>query len=142
MQLSPNFSLKEFTDSEMAARHGIDNTPPSNLIPSLRCVADGLERVRALLNGSPIIITSGYRCQKVNQLVGGKQSSQHVLGQAADFKCPSFGTPAQVMRRIVNSSIPYDQVIMEFGQWVHISFAERTRRMALVIDSTGTRSYV
>ena len=86
-------------------------------------------------------ITSGYRCQKVNILVGSKPTSQHLLGQAADFKCPSFGSPSQIVRRVVNSSIPYDQIIIEFGQWVHISFSEKPRRMALVIDSTGTRNY-
>lgn len=142
MQLSTNFSLSEFTASEMAARHGIDNTPPDDLLPTLQRTAEGLERVRALLGDKPITITSGYRCPKVNILVGSKPSSQHLLGEAADFKCPAFGTPAQIMRRIVNSNIPYDQVIIEYSQWVHISFSDRARRMALVIDSTGPRSYV
>ena len=141
MQLSQNFTLKEFTDSEMAARHGIDNTPPDELIPALQHLAGGLERVRSLLGDKPLYISSGYRCPKVNILVGSKPTSQHLLGQAADFKCPAFGSPSQIVRRVVNSSIPYDQIIIEWSQWVHISFSEKPRRMALVIDSTGTRGY-
>jgi len=58
-----------------------------------------------------------------------------------DFTCPQFGTPAEVMSAIVQSKIQYDQVILEFNRWVHISFSPRNRRVALVIDKTGTRSF-
>ena len=64
-----------------------------------------------------------------------------MTGQAVDFTCPAFGTPAQIVRRIVSSGIEYDQCILEFGAWVHISFSDKPRRQALVIDKTGARAY-
>jgi len=58
-----------------------------------------------------------------------------------DFTCPKFGTPAQIVAALVESDIQFDQVILEFQRWVHISFSPRNRRQALVIDKTGTRSF-
>jgi hypothetical protein len=38
---------------------------------------------------------------------------------------------------LVASGLAYDQVILEFGRWVHISFGSKQRRQALVIDKGG-----
>lgn len=142
MYLSTNFTLDEFTNSQTAERSGIDNTPPDSMLPTLRQTAYGLELVRTLLNNKPILISSGYRGAALNAAVGGSQGSQHLLGEACDFTCPTYGTPEQVVRAIVGSKIPYDQVIHEFGRWVHISFGPRNRRQALTIDKMGTRPFV
>lgn len=141
MYLSTNFTLDEFTNSQTAERNGIDNTPPDNMLPTLRQTAYGLELVRTLLNNKPILISSGYRSPALNAAAGGAKGSQHLLGEACDFTCPSYGTPEQVVRAIVASSIPFDQVIHEFGRWVHISFGSRNRRQALTIDKMGTRPF-
>ena len=69
MQLTAHFSLEELIASETATRSGIDNTPPSELMPNLRALADGLEKVRAALGGRPIHINSGYRCPALNKAV-------------------------------------------------------------------------
>lgn len=142
MYLSTNFTLDEFTNSQTAERNGIDNTPPDSLLPTLRQTAYGLELVRTLLNNKPILVSSGYRGPALNAAVNGSNGSQHLLGEAVDFTCPTFGTPEQVVRAIVASNIPFDQVIQEFGRWVHISFGPRNRRQALVIDKQGTRAFV
>jgi zinc D-Ala-D-Ala carboxypeptidase len=139
--LSTNFTLDEFTNSQTAERSGIDNTPPDSLLPTLRRTAYGLELVRTLLSNRPILVSSGYRSAALNAAVGGSATSQHSLGEAVDFTCPTYGTPEQIVRAIAASSIPYDQVIQEFGRWVHISFGPRNRRQALVIDKQGTRSF-
>lgn len=141
MQLSNHFSLDEFTHSQTAARLGMPNDPPPELLPVLRRTAHGLEAIRSLLGGLPIHISSGYRSPVVNNLVGSKPTSQHLAGQAVDFTCAAFGTPAAVVRRIVSSGIEYDQCILEFGAWVHISFNDKPRRQALVIDTNGVRAY-
>lgn len=145
MMLSPHFSLAEFTQSQTASRLELDNTPSADALVNLVALAAGLEQVREML-GKPITITSGYRSPLVNTAVGSKSTSQHTKGEAADFICPQYGTPAEIVRAIVNSRIEYDQVISEFagrGQgWVHISFSERKRRQALVIDGNGTRAFV
>lgn len=138
MQLSPNFTLAEFTRSETATRRGLDNTPDAETIENLKITAAGLEEVRALL-GKPIQITSGYRSLKVNSAVGSKPTSAHVKGFAADFVCPQYGSVSDICRAIMDSTIDYDQLIFEYGAWVHISFEPNHRRQDLTIDQTGTR---
>lgn len=146
MNLSPHFTLAELTHSQTAARLGLDNDPPPDVLENLRRTALGLEMVRALV-GAPVVVSSGYRSPQVNRAVGGAKASQHLTGQAADITAPGFGTPAELVRAIVGSQIPYDQCILEFpgptgkGGWCHISFAEAPRREALVIDHDGARAF-
>lgn len=139
--LSTHFTLEELCDSQTAARQGIDNTPDARTIEALKLTCYGLEEVRKELGDKPILISSGYRSPALNKAVGGQQSSQHLLGQAVDFTCPSFGTPKEIVDRLKESAIQFDQVILEFNRWVHISFSARNRRTALVIDSKGTREF-
>ena len=141
---SPNFSMDELTHSDTAARHGIDNTPNDNEKENLYKLAMEMEDVRELLNNKPIFISSGYRCLALNKLLGSKKTSSHTKGLAADFTCRQFGTPNEIVFALINSSIPYDQVILEFNRWVHISFCEdqeTPRRQALIINKQGTMLY-
>lgn len=137
--LSPHFTLAEFVHSQTAARLGLDNDPPLEIVAALKRTAQGLEAVRTRLGGVPILISSGYRSPEVNARVGGSDRSQHMRGEAADFTAPRFGTPRQIVDALAESDVPYDQCILEFGQWVHISFRDKPRRQALIIDRTGTR---
>lgn len=139
MNLSPHFTLEELTRSEIALRKGLDNTPDADTIANLTVLALGLEEVRTLL-GHPLHINSAYRGPKVNSAVGGSKNSAHMRGYAADFVCPQFGTPQEICRAIMDSTIQYDQLIHEFGAWVHISFDPQMRHMNLTIDSNGTRN--
>ena len=142
MNLSPHFTLEELTRSDTARKLGLDNTPESFLIPNLSKTAYGMEEVRTLLGDKPILISSGYRSHKVNLAVGSKNpNSQHTIGCAVDFTCPQFGDPEAIVRKIVDSEINFDQVIQEHKSWVHISFSDRNRKQALVIDGAGTRSF-
>ena len=143
MNLSPNFTLEELTASQTAVRRGLDNTPNATEIANLIRVAALLEQVRALIK-KPIIINSGFRSKQVNDAVGSKDTSQHRIGCAADFKVHGM-TPREVVEACVKASIGYDQVIEEFGSWVHISVpdspARPPRRQALIIDRQGTRPF-
>lgn len=139
MNLTPHFTLEEMTASQTAARLGLDNTPPPEMIAALKRTAQLLEEVRALLGGRPLLVSSGYRGPAVNRAVGGAPNSAHMLGCAADFSCPSFGSPLDICRKIAASDIAFDQVIHEFRAWVHIAWAPVPRRMLLTIDGTGSR---
>jgi hypothetical protein len=141
MYLSTHFTADEFTQSQTAAREGINNDLPIDLVPAAKRTAQGLELVRILLNAHPVLISSGYRCPELNEKVGGSRMSQHMLAEAADITVPTYGTPAQVVAAIVRSSIPFDQCILEYGRWCHISFSDMNRKQALVIDKDGTRAY-
>lgn len=121
MNLSAHFTLAEFTASEYASRHGLDNTPNDEIIANLRDLAQDMERVREMLD-HPIIITSGYRSPKVNAGIGSVPASAHLRGLACDFACPGFGTPLEVARIIYASGLIYDQLILEYG-WVHFALA-------------------
>ena len=144
MNLSPNFALDELTASETAARHEIDNTPDQATIQNLTRLANALQEVRALLGNKVIIVSSGYRSPELNKKVGGSATSDHCKGLAADFICPSYGTPDEIVRVVMASAIPFKQVIREFDKWVHFSIPEEgeaPRKQALIIDKQGTRNY-
>lgn len=127
MKLSPHFELWEFEVSQTAARKGIDNKIPPELIPNVTELAQLLEHVRILFN-RPLIISSGYRSLKLNKAVGGASKSQHLTASAADFRIPGL-TVKEVCEAINKSGIQFDQLINEFGQWIHISVSKKPRRM-------------
>ena len=145
MNLTAHFTLEELTASETAERNGWDNTPNEQELANLVRLAEFLEQVKEVLAGKPIMISSGLRTKKVNDAVGSKDTSQHRIGCAADFKVPGM-TPDEVVKAIVASGIEYDQVIREFDRWTHISIPNSVnfspRAQALIIDKAGTRPYL
>ena len=143
MKLSPNFSLEELTFSQIASRRGLNNIPSEKVKDNLERLAFFLEQVRKLFN-KPLLISSGYRSREVNEAVGGSKASQHCEGCAADFNVKGV-SPSTVVRTIVDANIPYDQVILEFDSWVHISIptikGSVPRKNALIIDNNGKRNF-
>lgn len=121
MQLSEHFTLEEFTRSETAARKGLDNSAPSEILDRLTLTAEKMEQVRGILGDAPITVFSGYRSPVVNRAVGGARSSAHMKGYAVDFKARNFSV-AEAIKLIRQSPLRFDQLIDEFGAWVHISF--------------------
>ena len=142
--MTPHFTLDELTASETAERNGWDNTPNEQELANLQRLAEFLEDVKEALGGKPIMVSSGYRGKQVNDAVGSKDTSQHRLGCAVDFRVPQL-TPDQVVQAIIASGLPYDQVIREFDRWTHLSIpnepSRTPRKQALIIDKTGTRLY-
>lgn len=140
VRLSPHFTLAEMTISAAAARRGIKNMPPPGVLAVLRATAARMEEVRTLLGNLPIVVTSGFRSGVVNKLVGGSASSAHMTGHAVDFSCPAFGTPAQVAAHLAKHLKGYDQIIEEFGQWVHIGFGPGRRGQKLTARKVAGRT--
>jgi len=142
-RLTPHFTLEEFTFSQTAARKGIDNTPHEGILDNLCILANGMEDVRNLLN-APIHVSSGYRCPELNDLLGSKRTSQHTQGLACDFTSNAYGSPQIIFADIIASDIRYDQLILEFDRWIHISFVEdggTPRKQALIINGEGAMIY-
>ena len=130
------FTLNELCRSATASRLKIDNTPTAdvcyNLEMLVRYILDPLREAW----GAPIIVTSGYRCPRLNKAVGGAASSQHMKGQAADIRTVS-DNPAENRRLLdllVKLNLPFDQVINEYPDkngcpdWIHVSYSDRHRR--------------
>lgn len=79
------FTIKEMTKSQTAELYHINNTPTKEVIENLKKVMYILDIVRVYI-GKPILINSGYRCKKLNEIVRGVQKSMHTKGLAADFR--------------------------------------------------------
>lgn len=121
VQLTKNFYLNEFLESDWASRNDVDNTPNSpTVFQNIHTAAEMLEEVRKACGNKGIFISSGYRSPKVNAGVGGSQTSDHMTGSAVDIKAPSYGSPAHVAAAILDAGILFNQLIWE-GSWVHIS---------------------
>lgn len=130
-QLTPNFSLRELIHSDTADARGIDNMPPAPVLANLQRLAGLLERVRTVL-GVPVHISSSYRSPDLNRAVGGVANSVHMFGLAADITAPAFGTPLQVAQAIQAAGIEFDQLIHEYGRWVHIGLRDGEPRGQLL----------
>lgn len=140
MKLSPHFTLAELTFSATAARKGIPNVAPPEIVDQLILTADRMEQVRTLLGGKPIRVLSGYRSPAVNTAVGGSKTSAHRTGHAVDFICPDFGTSAEVAAHLARHLTDYDQIIEEFGSWVHVGFGPGRRMQKLTARKVRGRT--
>jgi len=141
MNLSPNFTLQELTVTD---HREFDNEPNESETENLKRLASFLEQVKELLGGKPVIVNSAFRSKQVNDAVGSKDTSQHRSGCAADLRVLGI-SPDGVVKAVIASDLPYDQVIREFDRWTHISVPshpdDKPRRQALIIDKEGTRPY-
>ena len=142
LRISPNFYYEEAT---VTAQRGLDNTPPMVVIPSLVMLFnEQMESVRNLL-GCPSHINSAFRSFEVNKAVGGATNSQHVKGQAVDFVPMKEIGLKEAYDAIVASGIVFDQLIYEYGSWLHISrpgFGEAPRASKLMIGKWTENKYL
>jgi hypothetical protein len=138
MKLSKHFSLDELVFSQTAARLGIDNSPTQSVLSRLALTASRMDAVRDLL-GFPVLVSSGFRCRDLNEALRGSPSSSHLTGEAVDFICPGFGSVRQVFDALRRASLRYDQLIVEYGRWVHIGFGAQMRGETLAYNGDGYR---
>ena len=137
MQLTEHFTLEELTYSNIAKSKGVKNEPNESQIENLKLLAQYiLEPIREKI-GCPLFISSGYRSEKINALVGGSKTSQHLLGSAADIqifdkKLNNKDLFDIIVSMVKNNEIQVGQVIWEFGEtepnWVHVSLPTSRHR--------------
>lgn len=124
------FTLNELTRSATATRKGINNSPSPLIKSNLEAI---IEKVLDPLRekwGKPIIVTSGYRCPKLNTIIGGASGSQHTKGEAVDIRTATDTRDEnmKLLKILLKSDIVYDQVISEYvdaqgrPDWIHISY--------------------
>jgi hypothetical protein len=144
MQLSPNFSLAEFTASATAVAQRIDNTPSAVQIAAMKLLcAKVLEPLRAHF-GKPVHVTSGFRSPKLCLAIGSAVTSQHAFGEAADFEIP--GIDNVTVATFIRERMAFDQLILENytrGQpnsgWIHVSY--RDGRLRKDVLTYSRRAY-
>lgn len=139
MNLTENFSLREMTRSDYAERHGINNTPTDiRIVGNLHIMAECMERIRKLL-GAPIIVSSGYRCPKLNTAIGGSKTSAHVQGLACDFNAVGYDAKCAALKIApLVEEFGIDQLIYE-GSWVHVGLYDEPRGQILTAYFNPTR---
>ena len=130
MEISKNFNLSEFEYSEIAKKYKIDNKVKADYVRNniKELVHQVLQPLRDKIE-KPIRISSGYRCLKLNEKVGGVPTSQHVQGQAADVKVEDMSS-YEIAQTVLELYLPFDQMIL-YPEFVHISISPRDRRQLL-----------
>ena len=130
------FTIKELTKSDIAKRSKINNIPTiqekNNLISLVENILDPLREAY----GKPIIVTSGFRCERLNKLINGSKTSQHKTGHAADIRSveDTREENKKIFDLIQKLNLPFDQLINEYDyDWIHVSYSPRNRKQILNI---------
>lgn len=124
MKLSPNFKLKEFTQSATATRLSIENNPNQLQISKLELlVTQVLQPLRDAYNEA-FFINSGFRSLALNKAVGGVPTSQHTFGEAADVR---VANPRKLLQTLQASGLDFDQAIL-YPTFLHISYRSKSNR--------------
>lgn len=128
------FTIKEMTKSSTAKANGIDNTPSDEKMAKLQKLIEAVLDPLREWYGKPIRVNSGFRCEALNEAVGGSDTSQHRLGEAADI---TVGTKKgnKKLFEYIKDNLPFDQLINESNfSWVHVSYREgRLRKQVLAL---------
>ena len=129
MKLTEHFDFEELIHSDTAKQRGIYNVPDAEQAACIALLAANVLEPARQEYGYPIEVTSGYRSERLNKVVGGKSNSQHMRGQAADLVCDDL----DALYDIIHELGVYDQLLLESNgksKWVHVSF-----------NPDGNRSY-
>lgn len=145
-KITEHFTYGEVIKSANAVKLGIDNSIKSqSLLDSAINTAKMMELVRGLFVGKFVAVSSWYRCLILNGNTSGSSTkSQHPKAEAVDFTIPGVKLITAFLT-ILASGLKFDQLIFEYGQWLHISFARNekdNRRMVLVCRMVnGSKEY-
>ena len=127
------FTIKELTESNTANKLHIDNIPDQEITENLTLLIDNvLDKIREAF-GKPIKVNSGYRCEKLNQSIGGSKTSQHMQGKAADITIGNKTQNKKLFQFIQTLNLPFDQLIDEYDyKWIHISYDKNRIRKQIL----------
>ena len=129
-----HFTISELLKSDTALKNKLWNGAPKEAEENLRALVDEVLDPLREAYGRPIRVNSGYRCPKLNNLVGGTTNSQHMRGEAADIQ-PVAGNESDLdeLARILISNGKFDQLII-YPTFIHVSWKRLgwNRKLVLV----------
>lgn len=144
-KFSKFFTLEELCVSDTAVLHNVSNVPGKAETKNLQDLAKLILDPVRIAVGHPIKVNSGFRNVKVNRLVGGVSTSAHCYGLAVDIVCPRYGNAKKFTQFVADylkkNNIAFDQVIYEYGSWVHVGLKHpdgRQRNQVITINRNGT----
>lgn len=137
------FKFTEMIKSDVATKNKIDNYPKrANIISNLYNLIKFLNPMRKEW-GSPVLITSGYRCNELNAILGGSDKSAHKIGFAVDM-IPKNGYIIDffhfMKRYLLTNELDFDELILENkgnSVWIHFalySIDGKQRKKILQLD--------
>lgn len=135
------FSILEFTRSETARKYGIDNTAPLDIRNNIRLFVETvLDPIREDWGG-PIVVSSGYRCDRLNKIVGGAENSGHKYGFCADLQVSGGELRLRSFAKFVKKwmedhQMKYDEVIYESSggvTWLHFCWIGKDGRQRMKV---------
>lgn len=126
------FTIKELCESSTAKEHKINNSPNSVIKRHLTLLVKFILDPLREKYGKPITVSSGYRCEELNELVGGAKNSQHKKGLAADITTGSISENKKLFDLIIKLNLPFDQLINENNyKWIHVSYSAKPKKQIL-----------
>ena len=149
-KISKHISYEEATYSSTANRLGIDNTPGREALKNMKLVAEAVFEPLREHFGSPIGVTSFYRCEALNRALKGSLRSSHIKGEAIDIDADIYGSLSNKdIFEYIADNLEFDQLIWEFGTddnpaWVHVSYSKDNNRMQKLVAKKldGFTSYI
>jgi hypothetical protein len=148
MKLSKNLSLNEAIKSNTAIKNGLDNKPTEEHLANLKVTAEKIFQPIREHFGMPIGVSSGYRSESLNSIIGGSKTSQHCKGEAFDLDADMFGgIDNKQIFDFIRDNLEFDQLISEFGTedkpaWIHVSYttARPNRNVILRADKVNGKT--
>lgn len=139
------FTLNELIHSDTADSKGIKNIPNFEEVGHLEELCSKILEPLRIAWKKPINISSGYRCPRLNQLVGGVSTSAHKLGYAVDI-VPNSGDIETLKDFIVDwvkdNKIKFDQIIFESkgsSKWIHVGLYNNQHKQRNIIFNQNVK---
>lgn len=139
------FSIRELSASPTAKRLGIDNTPNQEQTQHLTILVDEcLDPIREVF-GSPIIVSSGFRCDALNAALKGSKTSEHKQGRAADLDSHDNQL---LWNTIVSGNFKWTQLINEYPDangypsWIHVSYDPTNLKCEILECNNGKYKHI
>lgn len=141
--ISQHFSMKEVIYSAQAEANNIDNTLPDIYYRNAQGVANFILEPIRLRFEIPFSPLSWFRCPKLNALVGGVDTSDHLYALATDIMID--GVTLLELFEFIQKKLIFKQLILEAQfDLIHVSFDKSNNKQETLkmIMENGKKHYI